>query len=96
VVDATTNEPASKTLQAAIVTAQPGDTLKVYGTCHGTNTINENLNVAGQNDPAFGAPTLVGDGARRLRHGRFDEQSDHHHDGSSDHRRRQQPQRYRW
>jgi hypothetical protein len=62
VVDATTSEPAANTLQATVDTAQPGDTLKVYGTCNGNATINKNLNLAGQNDPAFGAPMLAGDG----------------------------------
>ena len=60
-VDATTNGPAANTLQAAVDTAHPGDMLTVYGTCHGNATINENLNVGGQTDPAFGAPTLDGD-----------------------------------
>jgi hypothetical protein len=48
------------TLQAAVNAASPGDKLKVRGTCYGDTTINKNLKIIGQSNPAFGPATLNG------------------------------------
>ncbi len=61
VVDGTRPLPAATTLQGAVATATAGDSLEVYGTCHGTTSIGKNLDIIGQSAPAFGPPTLTGD-----------------------------------
>ena len=56
----------TRSLQAAVDTASPGDTLIVKGTCIGGTTIPRSLTIRGLSNPAFGPATLDGGGAQRV------------------------------
>lgn len=50
-------------LQAAVDAADPGDRLKLKGTCVGPTTIAKDLTIEGHSNPAFGPATLDAAGA---------------------------------
>ncbi len=56
----------TRSLQAAVDAAAPGDTLVIKGTCFGSTTIAKSLTLRGRSNPAFGVPTLDGGGTGRV------------------------------
>lgn len=58
IVNLTSGGGVSRSLQVAQDAANPGDTLKVKGTCSGA-MITKSLSIVGQSNPAFGAATLT-------------------------------------
>ena len=72
-------------LQAAQDAANPGDTLKVKGTCVGTTTISKNLTIVGAEQPRFRRRDTRRQSGRQRRHRQ--QQRHRHHQQPHDHGR---------